>query len=452
MCELFKHRQRTSFIMELFIVFIIFIICMAGSIALGLSMLLPLAVGFFLFAGLALRRGFPLSEILGYAKGSFKDSFIVVGILLIIGCLTGIWRQSGTVAYFVTLGISLIPPQLFLLAAFLLAAFMSYAIGTSFGVTATAGVILISIAHAGGVNPVLAAGAILSGVYVGDRGSPAASSANLVAVLTHTDMRRNVRIMLKSSVIPFILCVIIYGAMSFSSPMQNIDTEILDMLAAEFNLRWFCLIPAILMIVLPFCNLSIKASMAVSLAASLLVSVFVQHESIIDCVKAMLFGYSAKNKALSGMISGGGISSMLEVCGILLISGTYGGIFRGTGLLSAVNEKLSSLSQRIGRYPVMLMLGAGACALFCNQTIGAIMQNQLSDALYGDSEKEKYRKMIDMENSVILEAGLVPWCIACSVPLAMLGADVHSVPFAFYLWLVPIFWFISGKKRTLNIM
>lgn len=433
--------------MDLLIVFIIFIACMAMSLAMGLTMLLPLGIGFFLFAGLALRRGFALKEIFGYAKGSFRDSFIVVGILLIIGCLTGIWRQSGTVAYFVTLGVSLIPPQMFLLAAFLLAAFMSYAIGTSFGVTATAGVILISIAHAGGVNSIFAAGAILSGVYVGDRGSPAASSANLVAVLTHTDMRRNVRIMLKSSVIPFILCVITYSVLSFTSPMQSIDSEILDMLASEFNLRWFCLIPAIIMIVLPFCNLSIKASMAVSLAASLLVSVFVQHESIIDCVKAMLLGYSAKSPELTNMISGGGISSMLEVCGILLISGTYGGIFRGTGLLSAVNEKLSALASRIGRYPVMLILGAGVCALFCNQTIGAIMQSQLADGLYGDSEEEKYSKMIDMENSVILEAGLVPWCIACSVPLAMLGADVRSVPFAFYIWLLPIFWFITGKKK-----
>lgn len=105
-----------------------------------------------LFTALAAKNGFALKTVLKMAVGSLKESFIVVGILLLIGCLTGLWRSSGTVAYFVTLGVSVMPPSFFLLAAFLLSAAMSFAIGTSFGVTATAGVIIMSIAHAGGIS------------------------------------------------------------------------------------------------------------------------------------------------------------------------------------------------------------------------------------------------------------------------------------------------------------
>ncbi|MDO4816431.1 MAG: Na+/H+ antiporter NhaC family protein [Bacillota bacterium] len=433
--------------MELLTVFLMFIAFMAVSLIFDITMLAPLCAGFVLFTILSLRKGFTLKQVIAMAKDSLKESFIVVGILLLIGCLTGMWRLSGTVAYFVTLGVSSIPPQVFILSAFLLSAIMSYALGTSFGVAATAGVILMSIARTGGVDTVLAAGAVMSGIYVGDRGSPAASSANLVAVLTRTDMRKNVREMLKTSVLPFALCCVIYALLSLRAPMKSTDTAVMSMLGEEFKALWYCLIPAVLMIILPFCGLGIKLSMAVSLVSSVAVAVFVQNESLVSCLKAMVMGYDAKNPQLAEMLSGGGIVSMLEICGILMVSCSYGKIFDGTGLLSSVNAGLCRASERLGRFPVMLLLGMGASALFCNQTVATIMQSNLSSELYGDSDKERESKMIDMENSVILEAGFIPWCIACSVPLTMLGADARSVPFSFFLWLTPLWWLLRGKTK-----
>lgn len=437
--------------MELLIVFLIFLAGMAVCLSSGITMLLPLCLGLALFTLLAVRKGFSVGKVMGFAKESLKDSFIVIRILLLIGCLTGTWRLSGTVAYFVTLGVSSIPPRLFILAAFLLAAAMSYALGTSFGVSATAGVILMSIARAGGVDPVLAAGAVLSGVYVGDRGSPAASSGNLVAVLTHTDMRKNVRLMLKDSLLPFFLCCLLYGLLSARAPMQRIDSDILRMLGEEFSLHWSCLIPALLMIVLPFCSVSIRWSMAVSLLSAAAVALFVQHASVPDCLRAMLLGYGAKNASLSGMLSGGGILSMMDVTGILLVSCSYGNIFEGTGLLDSVNKAVSGLGKKLGRFPVMILLGVGVAAVFCNQTIGAIMQSNLSASLYGGSEEERSAKMLAMEDTVIVLSGMIPWCLACSVPLSMLNADVRSVPLSFYLWLVPLWHLLRealGKKHT----
>lgn len=436
--------------MDLWIAFLIFAGCMAGALALGITLLAPLGVGFVLFARLAVRRGFRLKTVLKLAVWSLRNSMIVVRILLIIGCLTGIWRQSGTVAYFVSLGVSLIPPQVFLLAVFLLAAAMSFALGTSFGVTATAGVILISVARAGGVDPIWAAGAILSGVYLGDRGSPAASSANLVAVLTGTDMRRNVRDMLKCALIPFLICCALYTLLSALHPAAAIDAAVLDQLGGEFSLVWYCLIPAVLMIVLPFCGMNVRRAMGVSLLSALLISVFAQGNDLLSCLRAMLAGYRAKTPALDGMLSGGGVVSNLEVCGILILSSSYGEIFRGTNMLSPVNEKLTRLAKRIGRFPAMVLLALGVSGLFCNQTIGAIMQNQLSADMYGDSEEEKRQKMLDMENSVILLSDAVPWCIACSVPLGMLGADYRATLAAFYVWLVPLYWLLRQRKGKTN--
>ena len=94
----------------------------------------------------------------------------------------------------------------------------------------------------------------------------------------------------------------------------------------------------------------------------------------------------------------------------------------------------------------MILLSAAVCMIFCNQTVGSIMISQLSDGLYGDDEAERTRKMLDIENTVIVIAGMVPWCIACSVPLAMIGGGKSAILFAFYLWLIPLYNLILQTK------
>ena len=93
----------------------------------------------------------------------------------------------------------------------------------------------------------------------------------------------------------------------------------------------------------------------------------------------------------------------------------------------------------------MIIHSVAVCVVFCNQTIGIIMLDHLSDGLYGNDD-EKYLKILDIEDTVVVIAGLVPWCIACSVPLAMLIVGIAAVPVAFYLWILPICSLFCRKK------
>lgn len=60
------------------------------------------------------------------------------------------------------------------------------------------------------------------------------------------------------------------------------------------------------------------------------------------------------------------------------------------------------------RFAVMIILSVAVCVVFCNQTIGIIMLNHLSYGLYGNDDAEKYLKMPDIEDTVVVIAGLVP--------------------------------------------
>lgn len=35
---------------------------------------------------------------------------------------------------------------------------------------------------------------------------------------------------------------------------------------------------------------------------------------------------------------------------------------------------------------------------------------------------------------------LCPWCIACAVPLSMLGVGIEALPWASFLYLLPLWW------------
>lgn len=96
-----------------------------------------------------------------------------------------------------------------LLVSFLLCCLISFLTGTSFGSVATMGVICMTMAKSMGISTILEGGAILAGIYFGDRCSPVSTSALLVSELTGTDLFDNLKQMAKSAWISFgITCFI----------------------------------------------------------------------------------------------------------------------------------------------------------------------------------------------------------------------------------------------------
>ena len=147
-----------------------------------------------------------------------RTAMVVLRVLVFIGCLTGLWRASGTIAFFVYHGLKLITPNIFLLAAFLMATVMSLTFGSAFGVAGTAGVILSVIARTGGADLAMTAGAVVSGAYLGERLSPASSSSALAAALAGTDQNAMQRRMWRTTPLPLALSLIFYGVLSVLFP------------------------------------------------------------------------------------------------------------------------------------------------------------------------------------------------------------------------------------------
>ena len=421
--------------------FALFLALVAGCLATGLSVAWALLGGLLLFWALGRRQGFTHRQLWEMAWKKCQKSLIVVEVIFLIGIITGLWRVGGTIPYCIVAGVRLVTPELFLVVAFLLCVALSYVLGTSYGVSSTMGVILMALARSGGVDPTLAAGVILSGVYFGDRCSPASSAASLVAAVTDTDLYRNVRQMLRTGLLPTLLTLGAYAILSWRNPLARVDQGVLDALEGGFSLSWLALLPAAVMFLLPLFKVPIKWAMAGSIAVSAALAVAVQGFTPGQVLLAAWEGYHPADRALDAVLGGGGITSMMVSYVIVLLTGLYSGSLEGTGDLEPLQHKAETMAERIGAFPAMIVVSALVAMVLCNQAVTSILSEQLLRRRYDDREE----LAMDIENSGILIAGLVPWSIACSIPLTMLGASYGAVGYALLLWLIPLCYLFTKR-------
>lgn len=419
------------------IFFALLILCLTTGIKVWWALLGGLIV-FWIYGR---RKGFSRRALAGMAWEKLKKALIVVVVVFLIGIITGLWRASGTIAYCIVRGMELVTPNLFLLIAFLLSAALSYVLGTSFGVSSTMGVILMALGRSGGVDPVITAGVVLSGVYFGDRCSPASSAASLVAAVTDTELYGNVRRMMRTGLLPTLFTVAVYTVLSFLNPITAVDAGVLVSLTDAFSISWTALLPAVVMFILPLCKVPIRITMLCSIAVAAVIAFAVQGFSAGEILAIAWRGYHPENSALASVLGGGGILSMVDSYVIVSLTGMYSGILEGTGALEPLDKKAGALAARIGRFPAMVVVSTACTAVLCNQAVAVMLGVQLLRGSYRNREELAQ----DMENSGIMIAGLVPWSIACSVPLAMLGSDLRSIPYAVLLWATPLCYALTKR-------
>ena len=432
------------------IAILLFSLSLIFCLLLKLSVVYALIIGYMIFVIYGLIKGHNLIVLI---KKSFEGVLTVKNILLVfilIGMITALWRASGTIAYIVYMGSKLISPSILILLTFLLCSILSVLIGTSLGTAATMGVICASIGKAMGVNPYYIGGAVLSGIYFGDRCSPMSTSALLISELTKTNLYTNIKLMIKTSIIPFIVTCLFYLFLGFKSKVSNISVDVTEIFKQNYNLNIIVIIPAILIIILSILKINVKKTMLVSIVISFIIAIFIQRDSVVALINYCIFGYHHPNERLNLMMKGGGILSMVNVSLIVGISSSYSGIFKETKMLVSLKKYLKDFSKKTSSYFVIFLSSIISGAIACNQSLGTILTNELCGELV-----EKQKMAIILENTVILLVGLIPWNIAMDVPLKTLDVGIMSGLFAFYLYFLSL-WnlflnFIKERKYKIKI-
>lgn len=410
----------------------LFSLSLIASLALGLPVLSALVFGYAVFFSYGLFKKFSFARLLAFSWDGVRTVSNILIAFILIGCLTAVWRASGSIAYIVYEASALAAPSLMPLFTFLLCSVISFLTGTSFGTTATAGIICATMAGSMGLPPAFIGGALLSGIYFGDRASPVSTSALLVAELTKTDLYQNIRGMMKTAAIPFAVSCVIYLALGYGEG-HAASASAVAIFETSYALTPWTLLPVAAVLMLPLLRAPVKTTLSVSAALAALVSVFVQDFPASEIPRLLLLGFHPADPALARLTEGGGILSMAEVFCIVCLSSCYAGLFHGTAFLETISHRLRRLSETLSLFGATCVISYLTAAISCSQTLSSILTHQLMEEQYDDRK----RFALDLENTGIVLAPLIPWNIAAAVPLAITALPALSILFAFYLMLIP---------------
>mgnify|MGYP003213077447 CR=1 FL=1 len=398
----------------------LFAASLIACVVTGASVVFALVFGYILFFFYGLIHGKSVKEMLRFSRNGIFTVKNVLLTLLLISMLTAIWRACGSIAYIVYYASAICTPSVMLLASFLLCCLISFLTGTSFGSAATIGVICMTMANSMGIPAFLTGGAILAGIFFGDRCSPVSTSALLVSELTKTDLFSNIRNMTRSAPVPFILSCVLYGILGFSVHTGSAADTTRNLLRDYYAFSPLMLLPVVIVLVLSLLHVDVKKTIAISGLVGMVIAVLVQHFPVSELPALCFSGFSPSDGEIAKLIVG--------------ISSCYSGMFEGTGFLNGIEALMEKLGSRITPYGTTLLTSIVTSAISCNQTLAIMLTSQLC----GENNPERSSFALDLENTVVVIAPMIPWSIAGAVPLAAIGAPNISIAVAFYLYLLPL--------------
>jgi Na+:H+ antiporter, NhaC family len=399
-----------------------------------------------MFALICLRKGLKIKKVFEISYSGAKQSFVVLKILVLIGALMGIWLSCGTIPAIVYYCTKLIIPNTFILSSFLVCSITSFLIGSSLGTVSIVGIPLMIIARSGNVDLNMIAGAVIAGGYFGDRCSPVSSSAALVVALTNTNLFTNIKNMLKTAIVPFLMAIVFYFALSIYHPLRILNNNLSNELLNEFHIQPIMLLPAIIIVILSLLKVKINISIPFSILSAIFVSIFFQKYQLSEIVYHIFYGFKLENgNSLQNIIKGGGILSMLKTCLLVFVSCSLSSIFDEIKIFDGLKKIL--LKKQIERHELFgltSIVSIITAAFGCNQPISAVMTCEIMKESY--SEVENNNLALDLENSAILLSALIPWCVTplvatSSMHISMIG----FIPYGFYLYILPLTYFIYLK-------
>ncbi len=278
----------------------------------------------------------------GLLKGVY-DGLEAVLILISVGALIGTWIAGGIVPSIIYYGLSIIEPNIFLLAAFIICTVTSIATGTSFGSAGTAGIAMMAIGASFGFPLPLVAGAVISGCYVGDKLSPLSDTTVMTASLAKVDLIEHIKSMLRVSIPAWIIAGGLFLAAGFlfrGSGDLGVATSTMASLREYFNIGWYMLIPAIIVITL----LAFKMpSIPVILFGALLGSIWAfafQGTSFLESINIMYAGSVVDSGVdfIDNLLNRGGIVFMLDVIALIIFALGVGGLMEKIGIIKVIGD------------------------------------------------------------------------------------------------------------------
>lgn len=442
-----KKIARKPYLWEALLSFGFLITVMAISIIIyGSDPHIPMLIGTFFAVLIALKIGYTWSEIEKSMFDGIYQALQAVIILSIIGILIGLWLISGVVPSMIYYGLAILRPNIFLVATVLICSVTSLATGTSWGTAGTIGIALMGIATGLGIPAPVAAGAIISGAYFGDKMSPLSDTTNLAPAVSGTDVFTHVKGMLPTTLTSYIITLIIFLIMGFN--YENVGTDISSInaikegIAANFIISPILLLPPLAVIVAMAFKMPAIPGITVGIILGGILGGLVQGVDLGGLLSAAYEGYESQSGILliDELLSAGGLMGMMYSISLTIIAMMFGGIMEKTGQLEVIVHAILKKVKSVGG----LIATTIFTCIFSNitmpeQYIAIVVPGRMYAKAY--KEKGLHPKLLSntLEGSGTVTSALIPWNTCGAFLYGVLGISAWDYGrYAFFNYLTPL--------------
>lgn len=398
----------------------------------------------------ALRIDF--NDIVGGGFDAIRVVVPTLCLLMAIGVMIGTWLQSGTIATIISVGLQIINPSWLLPLTLVFCAVLSLVTGTSYGSVGSAGVAMMAIGNAMGINPGMVAGAVICGAMFGDKLSPLSDTTNLAPAVAGSKLSDHVRAMLWTTLPPFVISLVLFTVLGFQQTSGGYSTADLavyiDALAGEFKLGFVTLIPAILIIVLLLLKVNAIVALGISATAAGAVSFFWQGIALRSIISTAYNGYttSIEEGILRSILNRGGMGSMLQYVAIISFAVGMGGMLDKLGVLENVlNLIVRHINSDGSLILATLLVGYATSLISCSQPMAHVLTGRLMGPTFKERKIAPEILSRSLEDAGTLAGPMIPWHGYCVYMSGTLGvAWAAFFPYLFLLYLTPVFSVIYG--------
>lgn len=418
------RQKREAKLWEAFLPIIALIIALyIGLVIFGSDPHVPLVIASAIAVFVAVfQLGYGWNEIEEGILKTINMGMQAIIILMIVGMLVGTWIQGGVVPAMIYYGLQILSPSIFLVATVLICSVVSLATGSSWTTASTVGIALIGIGQGIGIPAPVAAGAIISGSYFGDKMSPLSDTTNLAPAMAGATLFDHVKHMVYTTGPSYIISLVVFGFMGakYAGQELNYETinELLAIMQGNFNISMLMLIPPVVVILMVVFKVPAIPGLIGGVVLGAFFGMAFQGVSFGDVLSASNNGYefalsdgaSAAEIMIGDLLTRGGMQSMMWTVSLIICALTFGGVLESTGMLGVVAATLLKFAKGTGSLvAITIFTSIFVNVVAADQYLSIVVPGRMYKDAYAERGLAPRNLSRTLEDGGTITSPLIPW-------------------------------------------
>jgi hypothetical protein len=396
-----------------------FILQIAGEDMAFYQLPAPVAVFVGIIVAFIIFKGSIEEKTNTFIEGCGDSNIIIMCLIyLLAGAFSTLAKASGGVESVVGIGLNIIPIRFLTAGVFLIASFLSLAIGSSVGAITALGPISIGLATSSGINPSMMLGALVGGSMFGDNLSIISDTTIAASRTQDIDLKDkfkvNFKIAFPSAIITFF--IFLFFARPDSNPqIKDITYNMLDIL------------PYIFVLVAALCGMNVLVVLTGGIFFSAIILLTKTNFDLLNTFKLIWEGFDGMFEIFLLSMLIGGLSHMVE---------KEGGI---NWIISKIEKSIKD--EKSAEFGIVSLVSIIDIAV-ANNTVAIIIAGPIAKNICKKYEIDPRRSASLLDTFACIFQGLVPYSAQLLIASGFSNGSVSPfeiIPFLRYQFILLAF-------------